>query len=149
MSYNDLRKGRYSDCGMAYHITSVTRNRYPHFQDWQIGRIVVRQLMRLAREGVADTLCFVVMPDHVHWLMVLRQGSLAETVRRLKARASREFGQPLWQPNYHDHALRGDEDLRVLARYIVANPLRAGLVEHLGDYPLWDAIWLDGSELSG
>jgi hypothetical protein len=29
-----------------------------------------------------------------------------------------------------------------VARYIVANPLRAGLVEHLGDYPLWDAVWL-------
>ncbi|MGB4488330.1 MAG: transposase, partial [Pseudomonas veronii] len=25
---------------------------------------------------------------------------------------------------------------------IVANPLRAGLVEHIGQYPLWDAIWL-------
>jgi hypothetical protein len=28
------------------------------------------------------------------------------------------------------------------ARYIVANPLRAGLTRRLGDYPLWDAIWL-------
>jgi hypothetical protein len=33
-------------------------------------------------------------------------------------------------------------DLQSVARYIVANPLRAGLVKHLGDYPLWDAIWL-------
>jgi len=29
-----------------------------------------------------------------------------------------------------------------MARYIVANPLRAGLVERIGDYPLWDATWL-------
>ena len=29
-----------------------------------------------------------------------------------------------------------------LARYVVANPLRAGLVEKLGDYPLWDAVWV-------
>jgi hypothetical protein len=29
-----------------------------------------------------------------------------------------------------------------MARYVVANPLRAGLVKRLGDYPLWDAIWL-------
>jgi putative transposase len=29
-----------------------------------------------------------------------------------------------------------------IARYIVANPLRAGLVERLGDYPHWDAVWL-------
>jgi hypothetical protein len=38
--------------------------------------------------------------------------------------------------------LRKDEDLQTVARYIVANPLRAGLVEKIGDYPLWDAIWL-------
>ena len=35
-----------------------------------------------------------------------------------------------------------DEDLKKTARYIVANPLRAGLVKRLGDYPHWDALWL-------
>jgi len=30
----------------------------------------------------------------------------------------------------------------MIARYIVANPLRAGLVSRVGDYPLWDACWL-------
>jgi hypothetical protein len=29
-----------------------------------------------------------------------------------------------------------------MARYIIANPLRAGLVDRIGDYPLWDAMWL-------
>jgi REP element-mobilizing transposase RayT len=48
----------------------------------------------------------------------------------------------LWQPGYHDHALRREEDLVATARYLVANPLRAGLVQHIGDYPLWDAVWL-------
>jgi hypothetical protein len=38
--------------------------------------------------------------------------------------------------------MRKDQDLQVAARYIVANPLRAGLVKRVGDYPLWDAIWL-------
>ena len=42
----------------------------------------------------------------------------------------------------HDHAVRSDEDFRALARYVVANPLRAGLVSQIGDYPLWDAAWL-------
>jgi plasmid stabilization system protein ParE len=39
-------------------------------------------------------------------------------------------------------AQRAEEDLIKIARYIVANPLRARLVEHIGDYPLWDAAWL-------
>lgn len=48
----------------------------------------------------------------------------------------------LWQPGFHDHAVRREESLEAIARYIVANPLRAGLVKKVGDYPLWDAIWV-------
>ncbi len=29
-----------------------------------------------------------------------------------------------------------------IARYIIANPLHAGLVKQVGDYPFWDAVWL-------
>ena len=55
----------------------------------------------------------------------------------LKGRVS-----PVWQRGFYDHAIRREENLRNVARYIVANPLRAGLVQQIGDYPLWDAIWL-------
>lgn len=48
----------------------------------------------------------------------------------------------VWQEGYHDHAVRSEEDLRKLARYVVANPVRAGLVERLGNYSLRDACWL-------
>jgi putative transposase len=48
----------------------------------------------------------------------------------------------LWQDGYYDRALRKEEDLQQIARYIVANPLRAKLVNKIGDYPLWDAVWL-------
>jgi REP element-mobilizing transposase RayT len=48
----------------------------------------------------------------------------------------------LWQPAFFDHALRKEENIQQVARYIVANPLRAGLVENIEDYPHWDAIWL-------
>jgi REP element-mobilizing transposase RayT len=49
---------------------------------------------------------------------------------------------PLWQRGFHDRAVRREEDLQAVARYIVANPLRAGLVRRVHDYPLWDAKWL-------
>ena len=48
----------------------------------------------------------------------------------------------LWQKGFHDRAIRKEEDLQAIARYVVANPLRACLVDKIGDYPLWDAIWL-------
>lgn len=143
MTYNDLRKGRVSHSGTAYHVTTVTRNRTPHFAALDKGRKVVRVLMALHAEGRAETLCYALMPDHLHWLLVLREGTLSEAVKLLKGRSARAIGQPVWQANYFDHAVRQDEDLRTMARYIVANPLRAGLVERIGDYSLWDAVWLD------
>jgi len=143
MTYNDLRKGRVSQSGVVYHITAVTQNRKPYFASLDNGRKVVQQLMALQTEGRAETLCYVVMPDHLHWLMVLHEGKLSEAVQLLKGRSAHAIGQAIWQANYYDHAVRQDEDLRKMARYIVANPLRANLVEQIGDYPLWDAAWLD------
>ena len=148
MPYANLRIGRYSASGMTYHITTVTKNRLPLFRDLRPARIVVCQLKALQDEGLAETLSYVLMPDHLHWLMTLRNGELSRVMRLFKGRTARAVGHPIWQPNYHDHAIRKDEDLRALARYIVANPLRAGLVKRLGDYPWWDSIWLDAA-LSG
>lgn len=148
MSYSDLRKGRFSQTGLVYHITTVTQNRSPHFSSLVNGRKVVQQLMALHAEGRAQTLCYVVMPDHLHWLMVLHEGALPAAVRLLKGRSAHAIGHAIWQPNYFDHAIRQDEDLRQIARYIVANPIRAGLVARVGDYSLWDAAWLDET-LSG
>ncbi len=88
------------------------------------------------------------MPDHFHWLIELGDSSLDELMRRVKTNSARVINRqrsssgPLWQAGYHDRALRQEEDVQAVARYVVANPLRAGLVARLGDYPLWDAIWL-------
>lgn len=142
-----LRIGRHSESGRIYLLTFVTRQRTPIFRHWQFGRQIVHVFQQESRD--ADTLCYVVMPDHVHWLMQLRgQKTLSSVVRTVKAasamRINRMRGsrEPLWQKGFHDHALRREEDIRALARYVIANPLRAGLVEQIGDYPLWDAVWL-------
>ena len=148
MAYNDLRKGRVSQSGAIYHITTVTQHRTPYFASLDNGRKVVRELMALQVEGCTETLCYVVMPDHLHWLMVLHKGKLSNAVQLLKGRSARAIGHAVWQANYFDHAVRKDEAMRKMARYIVANPLRANLVERMGDYPLWDAVWLDET-LSG
>jgi len=41
----------------------------------------------------------------------------------------------LWQEGYYEHVLRAEENVRSIARYIVENPVRAGLVAHAIDYP--------------
>lgn len=73
---------------------------------------------------------------------------MSVSVNTIKSYASRTINQiigrsgPVWQKGYYDHALRDEENLAVVARYIVANPLRAGLARNVADYPLWDAVWI-------
>ena len=40
-----------------------------------------------------------------------------------------------WQRDFFDHRLRGDEGWREKADYILANPVRAGLVMKTEDWP--------------
>lgn len=143
-----LRRGRFSEPGRLYLLTSIIEHRKPLLQDFHIARLVVAQFMQAQREGSAHSLAWVVMPDHVHWLIELQNLTLATLMRRFKSRtgcavlkACRHQGR-IWQPGFHDRALRREDDARAVARYIVANPLRAGLVKRLGDYPHWDDVWL-------
>ena len=139
-----LRKGRVSLPGQVYLITTVTRHRAPVFEDLFAGRGLVRQLYRLQQLEQADTLSYVVMPDHLHWLCQLRAVSLERVVKRLKGSSSRTVPALTWQPGFHDQAVRNPHQLKARARYMIANPLRAGLVDRIGAYPLWDAVWLKG-----
>ncbi|MCG8393193.1 MAG: transposase [Pseudomonadales bacterium] len=140
---NRLRKGRYSEAGRIYHVTAVTNGRYPFFSDNKLACQVCRTLLWSDRSGATSTLCYVLMPDHLHWLFQLgADESLSRVMLRVKGRSGRLCGQAVWQKGYHDHAVRKEESIRDMARYIVANPLRAGLVRSLKDYPYWSAAWL-------
>ena len=149
VSYDALRKGRYSQHHQVYCITTVTRDRRPLFTNINAARLLVRELRRLHEAGNVISLAWVVMPDHLHWLIQLNdRWPLSGVVKTIKARSAltinRYLGRhgSLWQRAYHDRAARKDEDIRQIARYIVANPLRAGLVRNIGDYPHWDCIWM-------
>jgi REP element-mobilizing transposase RayT len=110
--------------------------------------LVVEEFRYAQVTGVANSLAWVVMPDHIHWLFELNSSSLSALMQSTKSRSARAVNrlrnrhERLWQKGYYDRAIRKDDDLLKVARYIVANPLRAGLVVNVGDYPLWDAVWL-------
>ena len=75
-------------------------------------------------------------------------GNTARTICRLKANSARQLrdGKPdasrIWAPAFHDHAIRREQAVLNAARYIVLNPVRAGLVAGPAKYPYWDAVWL-------
>ena len=150
----DLRKGRDSKNNQIYLVTTVTYKRQKIFTDYFLGRIVIHAMQNQEHLQNIKSLAFVIMPDHLHWLFSLQNNNkLADVMKSVKGysaskiqRIRKEQGkitsnQPLWQDGYHDHAMRKEEDLQKMARYIVANPLRAGIVKTVAEYSLWDAIW--------
>ena len=145
---NQLLKGRYSEPGRIYLLTTVTDRRRPIFSDFHLGRLVVTQLRQAHDEGIVHSIAWVVMPDHCHWLVELRRKTLGELMCRIKSRSSvavnraAQSASRLWQKGYHDRALRQEDDLKAAARYIIKNPIRAQLTTRIGDYPLWDACWV-------
>jgi putative transposase len=88
---------------------------------------------------------FVVMPNHIHGINILRhpddvgaglkpaptliRHGLTEIVRAFKTFSARRVnvarnapGTPLWQRNYYEHVIRGENDLNAVREYITNNP---------------------------
>ena len=140
---HQLRFGRFSQPQGVYLVTTVTLHRAAVFADFNAARKLVRILHRADIEARAHTLAHVVMPDHLHWLMQLvGSDSLSQCVQRMKSLSTKALGLGLWQKGFHDRALRHEDDLAEVARYVVSNPVRAGLVSKTGAYSHWDAIWV-------
>ncbi|MGF6711586.1 putative transposase [Luteibacter sp. W1I16] len=144
----DLRHGRVSEPGRIYFVTTTTWNRAPLFRDHGYARAVSRIAHSPATWAGAECLAWVVMPDHWHGLVELHDGDLSKVVGRFKSLATKAMKKhrhrqyPVWQKTFHDTGLRRDDDVRAAARYLVANPVRAGLAQCVGDYPYWNAVWL-------
>ncbi|EPM82843.1 REP-associated tyrosine transposase [Pseudomonas syringae] len=143
-----LRTGRISGAGQIYLVTAKTFQRNPVFSDWSMGRLLVDELRQIQEQQLADSLAWVVMPDHIHWLLQLNGQSLSRVVQRVKSKSAIAINRakgcsgPFWQSGFHDISVRNEDSLVNYARYVVANPVRAGLVKSVRDYPLWDAVWL-------
>ncbi|WP_250444944.1 REP-associated tyrosine transposase [Lysobacter enzymogenes] len=148
--YQALRRGRHSEAQRIYLVTTTCIRRRRIFASDHVARIATAAITHPDKWLGAQLLCWVLMPDHWHGLIRLTDGvRLESVVASMKGRTARAVNRALdrkgfvWMPGFHDHALREEEDVVHIARYIVANPKRAGLVERIEDYPYWDAIWAE------
>lgn len=106
-------------------------------------------MRRIQEDGLVQSMAWVLMSNHLHWMVQLMEnGDLSRIMFFVKGRSAHCINKmlnrkgPVWQKAFYDHALRKDEDVKKMARYIIANPMRQGLVKKIDDYPLWDAIWI-------
>lgn len=141
----------YSQNG-AFYVTICTYHRAKLFGDIQsVGanlcvrpnksaEILVRWLHELENKYIGVTVdCFCIMPDHIH-IVLFREGEhigspLPEIVKWFKTQTTNDyikgvkkgnftpFDKHIWQRNYYEHIIRGENDLAEIRTYIKNNPI--------------------------
>lgn len=146
---NALRRGRVSLPSQSYLLTTVTHGRVPIFLNPEVALATCRRIGEASLWRNARLLCWVLMPDHWHGVVELSHYEpLSDVMRRFKAVTALEANRDrratgaVWASGFQAHPLNYEEDLVGVARYVVANPIRAGLAARIGDYPYWNAVWI-------
>ena len=138
-----LRKGRRSVARTCYFVTSrAARRGTDVLIRGEAPWIIIEALRWLHDAGRIRLMGYCVMPDHLHFLMVLLEGSGLTGVmhsfgsftghRIVEATTARP---PVWDEGYHDHAIRNEREFRTRLAYMHDNPVRAGLVGQAEEWP--------------
>jgi putative transposase len=158
MSRRPPRLGNFSYQGYhRYHLRLGTFDGSHYFSDAALVCPARSELFRTAESYAMSVHVVCFMPDHVH---VMVQGAAAdadcrEFVKVWKQRSaiavSRRFKCRLWRPGFFDRVLRENEGAAIVARYILGNPVRAGLSTRIGEYPFAWCVWgsdvIEGDEM--
>jgi putative transposase len=149
LGYASLRKGRASVAGQIYLVTFTTATRARLFEDHDLARLAALAMTDRRLWYRSRLLAWVLMPDHWHGLVELgAMDSLSIIVQKIKSNSARRVRAEypttgaVWEKGFHDRAIRMESTIKPAARYIVSNPIRAGLADHPGDYPYWNTVWL-------
>ena len=123
-----------------YSLRFCTESRWAVFADAPVVELVLTHFLQQAEEQGFAILAYCFMPDHVHLLI---QGLSADSdCKRFISRAKQfagffykqQYKRKLWQRYGYERVMRDDEATIDAARYILANPLRAGLVKDAREY---------------
>jgi REP element-mobilizing transposase RayT len=105
-----------------------------------IARITAKEIAR-GHPSDYGLHAWVIMPNHVH-LLITPSADPSEIMRNLKGRTARQAnlllnraGQRFWQEESYDHLIRNEREFQRIERYIVENPVTAGLAHTPEEYP--------------
>jgi REP element-mobilizing transposase RayT len=133
---------RVFDLNRPYFVSTPTHERRLIFKDGANANLLVDVLYQTSKRYEFRLLSFVVMPDHLHVIVVPRPGdTISQVMRFIKGTYARRHNDrvtkygPVWQRSFHDRAIRGENDLFRFVQYIEDNPVKAGIVPKSEEYP--------------
>ncbi len=142
----------YDETGLRALITITTRERFPSYADPMFARECLDHLRRQSEEQNVAILAYTFLPDHVHLLLRI-DGSvgIVDFIRKFKSVTTRLWWTHgntgrLWQRTFHDHLLRDNDDDSEYVKYVMMNPIKAGLAANWGEHHFTGSLALDLSD---
>ncbi|HZR95682.1 MAG TPA: transposase [Gaiellaceae bacterium] len=123
------------------HVTNRGNNRAPIYRDSVDYLTFLRMLADVVAVRGWTRHAYCLMPNHYHLLIECPETDLARGMHLLNGRYARRFNQRhgrtghLFQGPYDVESVTRDEHLLEACRYIVLNPVRAGLCALPSEWP--------------
>jgi putative transposase len=126
--------------GAVYHVMARAHERASLFRDDTDREKFLALLAATARAEAWEVHAYCLMGNHYHLLVETPRGDLSRGMHSLNGRYSQWFN---WRHDRRGHVLEGrfkavlvqkQRHLLELIRYVVLNPVRAGLAARVGDW---------------
>ncbi len=120
--YDDiLDKGKYGAKHLSNSAVADNRRNILHYPDGKEYELI----------------CYCIMPNHIHLVFGLIEGNkgiskIMQSIKRISARKSNLFLNKsgiFWQDESYDRLVRDDKELFFIIRYVLMNPVNAGLTD--------------------
>ncbi len=137
--------------GGTYHLTARGNRRQPIFRSEIDHEVLLDVLARVVRALEWRVRSYCLMPNHFHLVVMIEHPNLSLGMQRLNGRYAQLFNQRyglsghLFQGRFHSVLIEREEHLLELARYVVLNPVRAGLCVHPAEMAMEQLSRHDGS----
>ncbi|NDL68407.1 transposase [Anaerotalea alkaliphila] len=135
------RRAREKSVTGIYHVMWRGNNKQTVFQDSQDCRHFLKILEEYRHKCGFTLYAYCLMGNHVHLLMKEGEEPLGRVFCRIGAKLvfwhNRKYKRVghLFQDRYRSEAVDNDAYLLTVLRYIHRNPVKAGMVEAVADYP--------------
>ena len=135
--------------GLIYHVINRGNNRQPIFESEGDFSAFLKAIAHLKERKPFDLFGYCLMTNHIHLLVRPREGSVSRVVQSLLVSHTQRYHRfhrssgHVWQGRFKSPVIEDDDHLLTVLRYIEANPVRANLVEHAGDYR-WSSFGCHG-----
>jgi putative transposase len=132
---------RLDHAGAVWHVTCRGNEKQAIFRDDEDRRALLRLFGRVVRVLRWRIHAYVLMGNHYHLLLETPEPNLSRGMHQINGIYTQRFNRRhqrvghLFQGRFHSILIEKDAHLLEVVRYVVLNPVRAGLSKHAHDWP--------------